>query len=120
MEKKNVLIADDDEIIRGLLRLRLKGLGYDVCAIAENGEDAVKRALETNPDFVFMDISMPGKIDGVTAAQEIKAHSNSKIIFLTAHSADEILDRVKSIKPVWFILKPFSDKDLRVALELAK
>jgi CheY-like chemotaxis protein len=120
MEKKKVLIAEDDDIIRSLLRMRLTGLGYEVCAMATNGGEAIKLARETKPDFVIMDISMPGETDGITAAEEIKEHSDSRIIFLTAYSADEVLDRIKLIKPVWFIPKPFSDNDLRVALELVK
>ena len=115
-----IMIVDDDEIIRHLLKLRLEILGYTICAMAQDGDTAVNLANETKPDIVFMDISMPGKIDGIDAAREIKAHSNSRIIFLTGYSDQEIIERAKDLHPEGYILKPFTDTDLRVALELAK
>jgi CheY-like chemotaxis protein len=115
-----ILIVDDDEIIRGLLKVRLQMLGYTLCTMAENGEEAVKLARATQPDFVFMDISMPGEIDGIAAAQEIRGHMKTRIIFLSAYSEKEILDRAREIRPDGYILKPFTDTDLRVILELRK
>jgi CheY-like chemotaxis protein len=117
---KKIMIVEDDPIILHLLQLRLQILGYEICALAESGEEAVKLALDTKPDLVFMDISMPGKIDGIEAAREIKVHSHSRIIFLTGFSDQEILDRAKEIQPEGYILKPFTDTDIRVAIQLAE
>ena len=119
-KKMKVMIVDDDEIIRSLLQIRLKLLGYEKCVLAESGEDAVILAERTKPDLVFMDIRMPGKMDGIAAAREIKAHSNSQIIFLTGYTDQEILDRAKEVEPEGFIVKPFTDTDLRVALNFLK
>lgn len=117
--KKKVLIVDDDPQIRDLLQLRLRILGYQVCGIAGTGEEAVKLARESQPDIVLMDIRMPGTTDGITAAREIKAHSDTRIIFLWGFSDQETIDRMKEIHPDGYILKPFTDTDIRVALELA-
>jgi len=114
-----IMIVDDDQIIRHLLQLRLKILGYNLLFIAENGEDAVKRHREIKPDIIFMDIRMPGKIDGIDAAREIKkTHSDAQIIFLTAHNDPEIINRAKDINPAGYIHKPFTETDLRVILQL--
>ncbi len=119
-KKQKVMIVDDDEIIRNLLQLRLKMLGYETCAMAESGEEAVKLSETTKPDLVFMDIMMPGKMDGIHAARLIKANSNAQIIFFTGHSDQEILDRAKEVGPAGFIVKPFTDTDLRVTLNFLK
>ncbi len=115
-----IMIVDDDDIIRHLLKLRLEMLGCEVCAMAETGEAAVNLAGETKPDIVFMDINMPGRMDGINAAREIKTHSDPRLVFVTAYSEEEILVRARELHPDGYILKPFSDQDLRVALEFTK
>jgi CheY-like chemotaxis protein len=119
-KKQKVMIVDDDEIIRNLLQLRLKLLGYETCAMAESGEEAVKLSEIAKPDLVFMDIMMPGKLDGISAARIIKNNSNAQIIFFSGHSDQEILDRAKEVQPAGFIVKPFTDTDLRVTLNFLK
>jgi CheY-like chemotaxis protein len=119
-KKEKVMIVDDDEIIRNLMQLRLKMLGYETCAMAESGEEAVKLSEQTNPDLVFMDIMMPGKLDGISAARIIKANSNAQIIFFSGNSDQDILDRAKEVEPAGFIVKPFTDTDLRVTLNFIK
>ena len=115
-----IMIVDDDEILRSLLQIRLKTLGYDKFVMAGSGEDAVKLAHTTKPDLVFMDINMPGKMDGIAAAREIKAHMNSKIIFLTAYSDQEILVRARDVHPEGYIVKPYTNDDLRLSIFFLK
>jgi DNA-binding NarL/FixJ family response regulator len=120
LAKKKILIVDDDPQVRDLLQLRLKILGYDVCGMAGTGEEAVQIARETNPDIVIMDIRMPGKKDGIVAAHEIRAQSHPRVIFLWGFSDQETIDRMKEFHPDGYILKPFTDTDIRVALGLAE
>jgi len=120
MDKKKVMIVEDDIIIQKLIQICLNNLGYEVCGNAASGDEAVLYAQQTKPDFVLMDISLSGRIDGIDAAREIKAQSDAKIIFLTAFSDEKIVERAKEIHPAGFILKPFSTNDLRITLELAK
>ena len=115
-----IMVVEDDPVILKLLQLRLLAMGYPVCAMAESGEDAVKIAGQTKPDIVFMDIGLPGKMDGIDAAREIKAHSHPRIVFLTGHSDPELVDRARDVLPDGYILKPFTDTDLRVTLTLLK
>jgi CheY-like chemotaxis protein len=115
-----ILIVDDDRLTRNLVQMQLNNLGYILCSQAESGNEAVKLAKEIIPDFIFMDIHMPGEIDGIDAAREIRAHMNSRIIFLTGCSDPETVNRAGEIHPNGYILKPFTTTDLRVAIELRK
>ena len=113
-----ILIVDDSELIRLLLFQRLNDLGYENCVMAKSGDEAVKIAEEIRPCLIFMDINMPGKRDGIAAAREIRAHQDTRIIFLTSCSDKDTLDQAKGIKPDGYILKPFTETNIRVALKL--
>jgi CheY-like chemotaxis protein len=117
--KNKILIVEDDKIIRYLIEVRLNKLGYFVCGEASNGLDSVKLAHETNPDAIIMDFLLDGDMDGIEAAQLIREKHNIPIIFLTAHSDEKILERIITLRPVQYILKPFGDDDLRIALKLS-
>jgi len=116
---KNVLIVEDDEIIQQVLEWRLNSLGYTVCAKAATAEDAITCAVEKKPDVVLMDINLKGNTDGIEAAAMIKKLFQLPVIFLTASSREEDLERAKMVQPDGFIVKPFNDTDIRVALKLA-
>jgi CheY-like chemotaxis protein len=116
---KKVLIVEDDEIIQNVLEWRLDSLGYTICGKAVTAEDAVMLAGERKPDIVLMDIQLKGLIDGIQAAETIKRMYKLPVIFLTASSKDEDLERVKMVRPDGFIVKPFNDTDIRVAMKLA-
>ncbi|HEX3000820.1 MAG TPA: response regulator [Methanoregula sp.] len=113
-----ILIVDDSKIIRSLLLQHLNHLGYRNIIQAPNGDDAVKIALEKHPYLVFMDINMPGKLDGIAAACEIRKETDARIIFLTSCCNKETIDRARAIDPEGYILKPFSERNIRVALRL--
>jgi CheY-like chemotaxis protein len=115
-----ILIVDDIEIIRDLLLQQLNDLGYENCILAKSGDEAVKIAAEARPYLVFMDITMPGKLDGIAAAREIKKHSDTRIVFLTGGCNKDTLDQARELDPEGYILKPFSETKLRVALKLLK
>jgi DNA-binding NarL/FixJ family response regulator len=74
---------------------------------------------ETKPDTVLMDISVKGDMDGIETAKIIKEKFNTPIIFLTASSDDKTLSRVIPFQPAQYILKPFNDDDLWIALWLS-
>jgi len=116
-----VMIVDDEESTRIILLEQLKNLGYKKCIVAGNGFDAVTLAQETKPHLVFMDINMPGKVNGIAAANTIKKLFNSRIVFLSDNADEGTVSRAKEINPVGgFILKPFSEADIRKTLHLLK
>ena len=117
--KNSVLIVEDDDLICHLIEWRLQKLGYSVIGKAATGKDAITLTAETNPDAILMDIAIKGDMDGIETAKIIKEKFNIPIIFLTASSDDRTLNRVIPFQPAQYILKPFNDDDLRIALRLS-
>lgn len=114
-----ILIVEDDVIISQIIELQLKKLGYIVSGKAANGQDAITLTNKTNPNAILMDIFLDGKMDGIEAAKIIKEKFNIPIIFITGYSDDKILERIRTIQSTQFILKPFTNDDLRIALKLS-
>jgi len=114
-----VLIVEDEAIIARDIAQQLAGLGYKPVATAGSGELAIQLASELLPDLVLMDIQLSGPMDGISAAQIIRAEFSLPVVFLTAFAADEIIERAKMTEPFGYILKPFSLRELRVVLEMA-
>jgi len=117
MEK--ILIADDHYEVRELLKDTLEKKNREI-HFAENGRKAVKMAKEEKPDIIIMDIMMPGRINGLEAAQLIKAEEQSKhckIIILSAKGKDR--DKINALEAgaSAYIEKPFSPVDLLEKIE---
>jgi CheY-like chemotaxis protein len=119
MAKASILVVEDQLIVSKDIQTRLKGMGYDVAGAVSFGEEAISKAAETRPDLVLMDIILKGTIDGIQAAQTIHDQLDIPLIYLTAHSDDATLERAKVTEPRGYILKPFEDRALRAAIELA-
>ncbi len=113
-----VLIVEDERIVAASLRKRLQSLGYEVPALAHSGEQAIVLAEQLQPNLVLMDIHLEGEMDGVQAAQQI--HSLSiPVVYLTAFSNQDILERAKITEPYGYILKPYDERILSVVIEMA-
>ncbi|MDP3563063.1 MAG: response regulator [Methanoregula sp.] len=119
MSGEKILLVEDDDIIARVEDWRLKNLGYTVCGRATNGAEAIELAMNKKPDIVLMDINIRGDMDGIETTKRIKAVYNVPVIYVTSHSDGATLERAKETKPDGFIIKPFDDNDLRVAIELA-
>lgn len=113
-----VLIADDDEDVRGLVRAHIENLGHEVVVEATNGEEAVKLAVEVKPDVAILDIRMPG-MTGIDAAHEIMNTAPCPIIFLTAYAEEEIISGAGSSGAFYYLVKPFRAEDLAPAITLS-
>ena len=114
-----ILIVEDDEIIRNLITTMLQRRGYAIAGESGSGEESIIMAAELEPDLVLMDITLSGKMDGVTAARFIFQLFQVPIVFLTAHYDETLIERAKSAQPLGYILKPFTDKDLSSNVSLA-
>lgn len=119
MAKIKVLIVDDEAIIAMDLKNRLEHLGYSITAIAHSGDDAIKMAAQTHPDIVLMDIMLGKSMDGIEAARQINKLHDIPIIYLTAYADENTLSRAKITKPFGYILKPFEERELHSAIEIA-
>ncbi|MCE9531671.1 MAG: response regulator [Planctomycetes bacterium] len=114
-----ILIAEDERIVAMNLQCSLVRMGYLVLEVVASGEDAVANAIAQQPDLVLMDISLEGEMDGVEAARIIRERSNIPVVYLTAYSNSDIVNRAKVTQPGGYVLKPFVDHELREAVEKA-
>ncbi len=119
MAKANILIAEDDGIVAMDIKSRLKNLGYSVSAIVSSGKEAVKKVKENHPDLVLMDIVLKDEMDGIEAADKIRTQFRVPVVYLTAYADDKLLARAKITEPFGYIIKPFEDRELHSAIEIA-
>lgn len=119
MEKKKILIVEDERIVAEDIRAKLEYVGYAVAWIASSGEESVKKAEILKPDLVLMDIVLEGKMDGIEAASQILSRFNIPVVYLTAYSDERTLKKAKVTEPFGFIIKPFEAQDLFTAIEMA-
>jgi response regulator RpfG family c-di-GMP phosphodiesterase len=114
-----VLVVEDEGIIAADIQDRLQSLGYDVPTTVTSGEEALEKIPILAPDLVLMDIVLQGQMDGVEAAAEIRKRFEIPVVFLTAHADEGTLKRAKITEPFAYIIKPFEERELQTALEMA-
>lgn len=119
MANAKILVVEDEKIVAMDLKNWLKNLGYAVSAVVISGEEAIKKAAKTHPDLVLMDIKLRGDIDGIEAAEQIRAHFDIPVVYLTAYADYSTLQRAKITEPYGYILKPFEDRELHTIIEIA-
>lgn len=119
MAAEKILVVEDERVVARDIEKRLKKLGYVVPASVASGEEAIQKAAELRPDLVLMDVQLKGQMDGIEAAEHIRATSDTPIIYLTAYADDATLQRAKITEPFGYIVKPFDERDLHVAIEIA-
>ena len=114
-----ILIVEDEIMLSEAVARRLIKLGYQVVGQVLSGEEAIEKALETKPDLVLMDIVLKGNVDGIQAAEQIRAKLGTPVVYMTAHSDSGTLERAKLTEPHSYLIKPVSEKDLRSTIETA-
>jgi CRP-like cAMP-binding protein/AmiR/NasT family two-component response regulator len=114
-----VLIAEDEAVVALDIKHELESAGYTVVDQVPNGRAAIDKTAELKPDVVLLDITMPGEIDGIQAAEEIGKRFGTPIIFVTAHSDEATLQRAKLSRPSGYVMKPFEPNELRANIEIA-
>jgi DNA-binding LytR/AlgR family response regulator len=119
MAQTNVLVVEDESIVSKDIQHSLKKLGYNVVGAAATGEQAVKLAMETQPDIILMDIMLKGEMNGIEAATQIRTETNIPVIFLTAYADESTLNRAKVTQPYGYIIKPFKEIDIHTSIEMA-
>lgn len=119
MDKTKIMVVEDQTIVALNIRNRLKNLGYAVPSAVGSGKEAIREAELTNVDIVLMDIMLKGDMDGIEAARIIKSRFGIPIIYLTACTDFETLERAKLTDPEGYISKPFKEEDLCKNIETA-
>ncbi len=119
MTTPRILIVEDEGLTAIELKNKLKNRGYKVPSMASSGEEAIQKAIALKPDLILMDIILNGKINGIEAAKEIKKTLDIPIIYITAFGDEKTLQSAKITEPYAYILKPFDEKEVRYAIEIA-
>jgi len=117
--KIRILIVEDERIIAEDIKNTLHNIGYEVCGIVSKGEDAVEKASIEKPDLILMDIMLSGYMNGVEAAHTIYKNQQIPVVFLSAFADVQIVEAVKESEPFGYIIKPFTDRELYSAIEIA-
>jgi len=116
--KKKLLIVEDQFVEADYLRMMLTKAGYSVCEIARSVPEALEIIKAENPGLILLDIFLKGKLTGIDLAKQLR-EDNRAFIYLSANSNEEILTAAKATEPYGFLVKPFREKDLVIALEIA-
>jgi two-component system, cell cycle sensor histidine kinase and response regulator CckA len=119
MNAASILVVEDESIVAANIEMRLQSLGYRVPAVVDSSHEALEMISAKRPDLVLMDIRITGQFDGITTAEMIRTRFAIPVIYLTAYTDDETLQRARHTEPYGYLLKPFDVNELRTAIELA-
>lgn len=119
MTTPKILVVEDEAIIAMEISLRLKQMGYEVAGTAARGGEAMEAAMKTMPDLVLMDIMLKGPLDGIETAARIRELHGIPVVYLTAYADNATLARAQITEPYGYILKPFQERELKAAVEMA-
>lgn len=118
LQKLNILLVDDEALIRLDLREMLTDAGHKIVGEAADGQQAVKLARELKPDFVIMDVKMP-VMDGLEAATIIGEENIAPVLLLTAYSQRDIVEKATQAGVIAYLVKPVREEQLFPAMEVA-
>jgi PAS domain S-box-containing protein len=116
--KRRILIVDDEIIVARELECQLTGLGYEVGAIASSEGEAIAMAAQVVPDLVLMDVVPGGSMNSVTVANELP-YWKIPVVFMIAETDEARLKRAGVTEPSGYVVKPFTERELRVNIDLA-
>ncbi|MDX9925624.1 MAG: PAS domain S-box protein [Ignavibacteriaceae bacterium] len=117
--QKKILIVEDNLIVGSDLKRTLEQFGYYVTGIAISGYQAVEIFRESIPDLVLMDVMLKGEHDGIKTVDLLNSIVKVPVIFLTAYSDNDTLKRAAEREPYAYLIKPFHDRELYGAIEMA-
>lgn len=119
MAGEKIVVVEDERVVARDIEKRLVKLGYSVPAIAGSAEEALQKVAEHLPDLVLMDVQLRSETDGIETAEAIRVNFGIPVIYLTAFADETTLQRAKVTEPFGYIIKPFDERELHVAIEVA-
>lgn len=119
MKPTRILVVEDEIIIAKNIELKLRNYGYEPIGICSTGQYAIEQAANQKPDLILMDISIKGDLDGIETAEVIQSKQSVPVIYLTALADDKTFQKAKISQPFAYLIKPFNDRELHVAIEIA-
>ena len=118
MKKKKILIVEDEFIIADVLKSILQTADYEVCGLADNVKEALTLIDQFKPGLVLLDIYLKGKLTGIDLAHRL-SQANIPFIYISANSNQKVLEAAKATNPYGFVIKPFREKDVLLAVDIA-
>ena len=115
----SIFIIEDEVVVAMDIARRLKKLGYAVANVKHDYDDAIRFLDIHTPDLILCDINIDGSRDGIELAMHNQSNKRIPLIFITALSDRPTLERAKKSLPYGYIVKPFNNRDLLTAIELA-
>jgi len=119
MAKEKILIVEDNHIVAKDIQKTLEELDYIVPAIYHSGQDVITNISTIKPDLILMDIKLKTHLDGISTIEKIQSDYDIPVVYLTAYSNKDILERAKHTKPYGYLLKPINEKELAITIEMA-
>lgn len=114
-----IYYMEDDRELAELLDLRLRQLGYQVCGNADCIDKALEEIPKCKPDLALLDIELDGQYGGFAVGDYLLSNTDIPFVYMTGHDEDKVLEQARRTVPDGFLLKPFDDRQLRVAVEMA-
>ena len=114
-----ILIVEDESIIGVDLRRRLGRIGHRVVGLVTSGAEAIAEAQRLRPDLILMDVRLRGSMDGIEAAQQIRAQFEIPVVLMSAYTTVQSLEHIWRTVPTVYLSKPFFEDQLRLALDKA-
>jgi response regulator RpfG family c-di-GMP phosphodiesterase len=119
MSGEKIMVVEDEWVVADQLCRDLKNLGYTVCSTASTGDEAIRKVEADRPDLILMDIVLKGKINGIEAVERINSQFNIPVLYLTAYTNQEYIERAKLTNPFGYLVKPYNQKELYATIEMA-
>lgn len=114
-----VLIVEDDAVSAMLLQKALEKNMHDILGVVDSGEKALEILAENQVDIVMMDINLAGELDGITTTEIINEKYEVPVVYLSASSDAETMNKVVGTNPSAYVIKPFNIRELNMVIELA-
>lgn len=119
MSKGKILIIEDEALVAHDIKNILVHVGYAVVGIADNRDDALNLFKQHEVDLIVCDIQLKGQPNGIDTISELIKIKKVLVIYLTAYSDQSTVEAALRTEPSSYLLKPFTDKQLTIAVELA-
>lgn len=113
-----IMIVEDDELSASKMEMQIDKLGFELFGIADNSDDAIAMLQTERADLILMDINIEGEYDGIELTDMIHQQWEIPVIFISSLQDDYTFRRLQRTNPVGFILKPFSEIQLKRTIQL--
>ena len=107
MKSKNIMVVEDEWVVADQICRDLEDFGYTICRVASTGAEAIRKAKAERPDLILMDIVLEGKMDGIEAAERIISQFDIPVIYLTAYTNEEYVERAAQTRPFGYLAQTF-------------